>query len=126
MEAKNGNKPLWLTILRWIARIISIIFIAFILIMFIGEGGTWSQPPNLPLGMRDYVLLSLFGLYLVGLVIGLWREASGGLLSFGFLMIHIIILAYYGNVPILFYIFFLPSLLYLLFWYLYRRSELPE
>jgi hypothetical protein len=121
MEEKTGNKPLWLTILRWIARIIAILFIAFILIIFIGEGGTWSQPKNLPLGSRDYIILSLFGLYVIGLVIGLWREILGGFLSFGFTMIHIIILVYYGTVPILFYIFFLPSLLYILSWYFHRQ-----
>jgi len=127
MEEKIINKPLWLNILRWVARIVAIIFIIFILFIFIGEGGTWSQLKGAPsLSVRDYLTLSLFGLYILGLVVGLVWEALGGLISFGFLMIHIIILVYYGNVPILFFIFFLPSLLYLLFWYLYRRSEFPE
>jgi len=56
METKNGNKPLWLSILRWGARIIALLFVAFFLVMFIGEGGIWSQPKNLPLEMRDYAI----------------------------------------------------------------------
>jgi hypothetical protein len=127
MDEKTENKPIWLSILRWCARIIAIIFIVFILFIFIGEGGTWSQLKGAPsLSVRDYIILSLFGLYVIGLMIGLWYEVLGGFLSFGFMMIHIIILVYYGNVPILFYIFFLPSILFILSWYLHQKSEFPE
>jgi|ERR1035438_3156372 hypothetical protein len=127
MESKNGNNPLWLTILRWVARIVAILFIAFILIMFIGEGGfTNFSQSSIPLQARDYIILSLFGLYILGLVVGLVWEGLGGLISFGFMMTFIIVLVYYGKVPILFYIFFLPSILFILSWYLHQSSEFPE
>jgi len=38
METIIINKPLWLTILRWSARIIAVLIVAFFLFMFIGEG----------------------------------------------------------------------------------------
>jgi len=43
MEDNIRTRPLWLKILHWVARIIALLFIVFILGMFIGEGGTWSQ-----------------------------------------------------------------------------------
>ncbi|MCX6250178.1 MAG: hypothetical protein NTX61_05440 [Bacteroidetes bacterium] len=121
MNAKVNANPLWLKILRWCARIITILFIVFILGMFIGEGGTWSQPKNLPLGFRDYALLSLFGFYVVGLVIGLWREGLGGLISIVFMITQIAILASEGHSHLTyFYLMLVPSLLYLLSWYFHR------
>jgi len=127
MESNARSKPLWLKILRWGARIIAIFFIFFILGMFIGEGGVWSQSKGIPLGLRDYVLLSLFGLYLVGLMIGLWREGMGGLISLVFLAIHIIILSSEGIKNLTyFYLMLLPSLLYILSWYFHRIWALQQ
>jgi hypothetical protein len=121
MEANTKTKPLWLKILRWVARIIALLFIIFILAMFIGEGGFWSQPKGAPLGLRDYLLLSLFGLYVIGLIIGLWREGLGGLISLVFMAIHIIILSSEGIKHLTyFYAMLLPSLLYILSWYYHR------
>jgi hypothetical protein len=121
MESENGNKPLWLMILRCCARIIAILIVAFILIIFIGEGGTWSQPKNLPLGSRDYIILSIWGLYIVGLIIGLWREGLGGLISLFFMAIHIVILSAEGDRHLTnFYVLLLPGILYVLSWFFHR------
>jgi hypothetical protein len=122
VEANTRTKPLWLKILRWIARILALLFIAFILVMFIGEGGTWSQPKNLPLGVRDYGLLSLFGLYVIGLIIGWWREGLGGLISLVFIVALIVILLSEGDYQLTyFYIMLLPDILYLLSWCFHRK-----
>ena len=123
METTTRSKPVWLTILRWGARVIAIIFIAFFLIMFIGEGGFWSQPKGLPLGTRDYALLSLWGLYFIGLIIGLWREGLGGLISLVFILLHIGFLQMEGTISSVFYMMLLPGILYLLSWYFHRRFE---
>jgi hypothetical protein len=121
MEANTRNKPLWLTILRWAARVIAILFVTFFLVMFIGEGGIWSQPKDLPLGMRDYALLSLYALFFIGLLIGLRWEGLGGLISLVFMAIHIVILASEGHNIVIFYFFLLPGILYLLSWYFHRK-----
>ena len=90
--------------------------------MFIGEGGTWSQPKELPLGFRDYALLFLFGLYVAGLVVGLWREGLGGLISFVFMVIQIGILLSEGHKNLYyFYLMLLPSVLYILSWFFHRE-----
>ena len=132
METKNGKKPLWLSLLRWTARVIAIIFILFILSMFIGEGGFWSHPKGaLPLCTKDYVFLSLFGLYVVALAIGLWREGLGGILSLSLMIVFII-----GQIIILwpegikrliyFYLMLLPCILYFLSWFFHRRFARKE
>jgi hypothetical protein len=121
MKTKNGNKPQWLYILRIGARSVALIFIILILFLPIGEGGLWKHSSGAHTSqVIDYLLLFLFGMYIGGLIVGFWREGLGGLISFGFMMTRIIIFAYYWNVPILFYILFLPSLLYLLSWYFHR------
>jgi hypothetical protein len=124
MEAKNGNKPLWLSILRWSARIIAIIFIAFYLMMFIGEGGLKGRSGTLPsLTARDYIMLSFAALYVIGLIIGLWREGLGGLISLIILVIHIIILQSEGVKSLMYFYFMaLPSILFILSWYFHLRS----
>jgi hypothetical protein len=122
MEAEIGKNPMWLSALRWSARVVAIIFIVFVLGMFIGEGGFWSHPKGaLPLTTRDYVLLSLFGLYVIGLIIGLWRELPGGILSLLFIGTHIIILLSEGFTRLTyFYLILLPGILYLLSWFFHR------
>jgi len=67
-------------ILRWIARIWGILSIAFILIMFIGEGlGEWGSA-----SFKAYeIIAALFfpvGI-LVGIVIGYWKELLGGIVT---------------------------------------------
>jgi len=123
MHIKNGNKPLWLSIQRWFARIIALLFIVFILAMFIGEGGFWRHNTGVqPLHVRDYLFLSFFGMYVIGLIIGFWREGLGGLISLLFMMIHIIILSSEGIKNLTyFYAMLLPCLLYLLSWHFHRR-----
>lgn len=124
MKENTGTKPLWLSILRWGARIIAILFVAFFLMMFIGEGGFWNQPKGAPLGARDYIILSLWGLFMIGLIIGLWREGLGGLISFIFLLAHIIVLKVEGSsTGIYFYLMLIPSILFLSSWYFHRRAE---
>jgi CHASE2 domain-containing sensor protein len=103
------------------ARSVALLFIVFILFMPVGVGGLWKHSSGAHTSdIIDYLLLLFYGLYMGGLIVGFWREGLGGLISFGFMMIRIIIFAYYWNVPILFYVLFVPSLLYLLSWYFHR------
>ena len=130
METYTGTNPLWLKIIRWCTRIIALLFIAFILMMFIGEGGFWSQPANMPLTTRDYVLLSVMGIYWIGLIIGLRWEFWGGLISLAFMSTLILSLRFTQTGGFWFDLMLVPGLLYLLSWYLHRRhfkqsSKLP-
>jgi len=126
MEAKNGNKKLWLLILRWSARIIAILIAIFFLLMFLGEGIQNHSPNAQALVARDYILLSLKALYLIGLIIGLWREGLGGLISLVFMMTQIAIHQTEGVGSAIFYYMLMPSILFILSWYFHRRLSTLE
>ena len=52
--------------------------------MFIGEGGLKGRSDTLPsLTARDYIMLSFAAIYVIGLIIGLWREYLGGFSTAG-------------------------------------------
>ena len=121
MEAKNGNKKLWLLILRWSARIIAILIAILFLLMFFGEGILNHSPNAQALAARDYILLTLKALYIIGLIIGLWREGLGGLISLVFMTTQIVIHQIEGVGSVIFYFTLLPSILFILSWYFHRR-----
>jgi hypothetical protein len=117
METTIQKKPVWLKIIRWTARILALLIIIIILVMLIGESiGSSSHKINL--SGRDFLLLSLWGTTLIGLGIGFWREGLGGLISLVSTLSHIIILSSegVGNLKS-FYVFLVPSILYLMYWY---------
>jgi hypothetical protein len=117
METIIQKKPVWLKIIRWTARILALLIIIIILVMLIGESiGSSSHKINL--SGRDFLLLSLWGITLIFLGIGFWREGLGGLISLVSTLSHIIILSSegVGNLKS-FYVFLVPSILYLMYWY---------
>ena len=117
METTIQKKPVWLNIIRWTARILALLIIIFILFMFIGES-IGSSSHKTDLSGRDYLLLSLFGITLIGLGIGFWKEGLGGLISLVSTLSHIIILSFEGVRNLFyFYVFLVPSILYLIYWY---------
>jgi len=123
METTIQAKPGWLNTIRWSARILALAFIIFILFMFIGES-TRSSSHKISLSGRDYLLLSLFGITMIGLGIGFWREGLGGLLSLVSTLSHIIILSSAGVGGLFyFYVFLVPSILYLMYWYLIKTLK---
>jgi hypothetical protein len=125
MEALNPHKPAWLSILRWTARIIALLIVAFLLMMFIGE--SMGNNAHFQLTSRDYFILSLFGITMVGLLIGLRFEFSGGLISLISTLTHIIFLSteHHGGL-FFFYLMLIPGILYLLSWYFNKILLLPE
>jgi hypothetical protein len=106
--------------LRWSARIIAVLIVAFFLFMFIGEGLNGRPVGSPQLVARDYILLSLMALFNIGLLIGLWKEGLGGLISLVFMATIIIIHQIEGIKPVIFYFALLPGILYLLSWYFHR------
>lgn len=126
METKNGNKKLWLLILRWSARIIAILIAIFFLLMYFGEGIQNHSPNSQTLVARDYILLTLKALYIIGLIIGLWREGLGGLISLVFMTTQIIIHQTDGVGSAIFYYMLLPSILFILSLYFHRRLAQQE
>jgi hypothetical protein len=125
MESTMNHKPVWLSILRWTARIIALIVVAFFLMIFIGE--SMGNNSHLPLTSRDYFIFSLFGITMVGLVTGLWFEFLGGLISLISTLTHIIFMSTEGHGGLFFfYLMLIPSIMYLLSWYFNKTKLLSK
>jgi hypothetical protein len=87
--------------------------------MFIGEsiGNAISQP----LYWRDYFLLSLWGITIIGLIIGLWREGIGGLISMVAALTQFLYLTFEGVKALIFLFILIPSILYIISWYFHKK-----
>ena len=124
MKADVRNIALWLSILRRGARIVALLFIVFSILWFIGERNIWKHSAvyTPTLSFKDYLFLFLCGMYVVGLVVGLWWERLGGLLSLAFIVALMVMLSFSGMKYLNnFYIMLLPSLLYICSWYFQRK-----
>jgi hypothetical protein len=104
---------------------VAILIAAFCLLMFIGEGIQNHSPNSQPLVARDYIILTLWALYIIGLIIGLWREGLGGLISCVFMVTQIVILQTGRGNSVIFYLLLLPGILYLISWFYHHRMT-PE
>lgn len=123
MEGQYQNKPLWLAILRWTARIIAILFIILIcgraLSMYLGTSKFVLRLALLFQQEKIYLSLALLTLFIIGLLIGLKWEGLGGLFSLVFIAIIFITLT--GFTDLSQYLLLLPSVLYLLSWHFHRK-----
>jgi len=127
---KKVNPYNWL---RWIARIAGTLMVLFTLFMFIGEllegqkrhaGSALSSFTPLML-----IIFSLWGIALAGLVLAIWKEGLGGIISLlSFILMYILNLfnkeaSMRGNAITIFLFFCIPSILYLVYWKLKKDDE---
>jgi len=119
--------------LRWIARIAGTLMVLFTLFMFIGEllegqkrhGGS-ALSSFTPLML---IIFALWGIALAGLVLAIWKEGLGGIISLlSFLLMYFLNLfnkeaSMRGNAIAIFIFFCIPSILYLVYWKLKKDDE---
>jgi hypothetical protein len=122
METVTGKRSV--TILRWLARILSIASIVILLLFLFGEGD-FSEIGAIT--VREWLLVLCFpGGVVLGMIIGWWREGIGGALTAGSLLIFYgATLGLYGSLPSgpWFLLFALPGLLFLACWLLSRGGH---
>ena len=117
--------PRKILILRWIARIWSLVIFVFALIII------FSPDPHAtgePIPVRDYVLLGLLGASVVGLLVAWLRERLGALITIGTMLarelLYIIIEGkWYVNFLLLWAVFLPPAIMYLLAWRMERKLK---
>ena len=119
------KKPIWLRIIRWIARIIAVFSAIILFISF-----TTKDMNPFSINPQNYLFLSLWILIPIGYLIGLWNEGVGGLISLvSILTLIIILLTREGhNYSFYFYlilcIFLIPSILYLIYGYFNKNVRM--
>ena len=120
-----------ISIIRWTARIIGTLMVAFTLFIGIGEMlESYNKHGVSASDTFDILMIITFtfwGAGLAGLILALWKEGLGGIVS---LVSFIIFISLVGINPkpdaslsnVLF-IFLIPSVLYLCYWWLTRKSS---
>jgi len=117
--------PRKILILRWIARVWSLVILAFALIIIFSPD---PYATGEPIPVRDYVLLGLLGASVVGLLVAWLRERLGVLITIGTMLarelLYIIIEGkWYVNFLLLWAVFLPPAIMYLLAWHMERKLE---
>lgn len=125
MDSSQTSDPLLLTVIRWTARVLSVLIIMTMLFFFIGEGVSGDTSPNArPLNSTDIIQLVLAGIELVGLALA-WRwEARGGSITLVAFVCKGIVNPRTIGTPLLLIPF--AAILFLLSWWMSRNSHTPE
>ena len=117
-----------MNIIRWSARIIGTLMVAFALLIGIGEILEGRSRPASEPNIYNIIIFVVWGSGLSGLLLALWKEGLGGMISLLCFIIFNILAAMnptpgsgYGYILLL---FMLPSILYLLYWWLKRKSSI--
>lgn len=112
-------------IVRWIARIGSLIAIGFLLAFLFGEGGDPTA-----ITPSEWLLLLFFPVgVVVGMIIGWWKDGAGGLISVGSLALFYLVEAWLsGNLAdgFFFAIFTFPGVLFLISWWLDHQPHATD
>ena len=97
--AGNGNRNPLAVILFWLARIWSLLSIAFLLCIFIGEA--LSDPAPVVWRTRDIIAMVFFpGGVVLGLIIAWWREGLGGIITISsMVMFYLVLYLFDGRFP---------------------------
>jgi len=115
--ASSTNKET--KVIRRVARILSVSFIAILWFFFIGE--TFFQEHHEPITGNAILQLSITGISLLGLALAWWWESLGGALA----LTAYIILCFVNPMVLIPPLFPVPlsALLFLVCWWLDRRHD---
>ena len=115
------------SIIRWTARIIGTLMVIFTLLIGIGELLEEHSGPNPGLNTFTIILFIGWGAGLAGLILALWKEGLGGIVSLIFFIIFNVLAAINptpdSRYPLGLLLFMFPSILYLVYWWLEKDSS---
>ncbi len=117
--------------IRWTARIIGTLMVVFTLFIGIAENlhglNRVDASASDTFGTLMIITIIFWGVGLAGLLLALWKEGFGGIVSLLSFIIFMILLGINPNPDVRFmgvlFIFLIPSLLYLIYWWLKRNSS---
>jgi hypothetical protein len=111
--------------LKWTARITGTFLVAFTLFFGIAsiiDGMNRNNGSPASLSTLIIIIFIIWGTALTGLIVALWKEGFGGFVSLGgFILMYILNLfnteaSVRGGAFPIFFIFSIPSILYLIYW----------
>ena len=102
---------------RWIVRILSLLFVAFYLFIFIGESLEGrSRPHNPPMATRAVVELATIGVSLLGLLLAWKWELAGGTVA----LVAFVLASLINHGLLVFYPVAIAAILFLTCWWFSR------
>jgi bacteriorhodopsin len=118
-----------LSIIRWTARIVGTLIVFLTLFIGIGEMlEGHGKPVSNPFNTLMIITFVIWGLGLAGLLLALWKEGIGGIISLFCFIIFNILVATNPNqesrYSFVLLVFMIPSVLYLCYWWLARKSSI--
>jgi hypothetical protein len=124
------QKKSFAQIIRLIARVSGSFLLAFTVIFGIANFiDSLGSNAGTPLSTLILIIFAIWGIALTGLVIALWKEGLGGLISLISFVIMYILNLFNPDAPdsrgaiLIFVIFSIPSLLYIYYWVLTKNSS---
>jgi len=119
-----------INIIRWIVRIIGTLIVALTLVIVIGEMLEGYNKHGAAADTFDALMIITFtfwGAGLAGLILALWKEGLGGIVSLLSFIIFIFLVGVNPKPDIRFmnilFIFLIPSVLYIFCWWLTKKSS---
>ena len=122
MEGSSTSANRAVRWIRWTVRILSLLFVAFYLYIFIGEALEGrSRPQNPPMATRAVVELTIIGVSLLGLLLA-WRwELAGGIVALAAFVLACLI----NHKLLVFYPVAIAAILFLTCWW-FSRPHRPS
>jgi hypothetical protein len=123
--SKEGT---FLKIILWTSRIVGTLFVLFVAFFVIADVidsfNNNSHSASNPWNALMIITAICFLIGLAGLTIALWYQGIGGLISFIGMLLWIALVRFNpkANYSDMYFIFFIPSLLYLCYWWLAKKS----
>lgn len=119
-----------ISIVRWTARIIGTLIVIFTLFIGIGEMlEDYNKPGSAAFDTFDTLMIITFtfwGAGLAGLILALWKEGLGGIVSLLSFIIFIFLVGINPKPDVRFmyslFIFLIPSVLYIYCWWLTKKT----
>ena len=120
---QKQNTSVAASVIKWIARVFSIVFIGIILMFFFGETD-FSQPVQFT--SAEWIGLLFFPMGIViGMIVGWWREGIGAGITVGsllaFYLLDLIVTGTFPSGPF-FVLFASPGILFGVSWLLSRAT----
>lgn len=123
METGIGGYQKWVRVLRWTAKVWSIVTVLLVLGFIVGEGFN-------PSGINEWIGVLLFPIGIcVGMMLAWWKEGLGGIITTGCLLLfYLVHLATAGKFPKgwAYLVFAAPGFLFLLSWRLSRNLRVMD
>ena len=118
-----------ISIIRWTARIIGTVLVLFTLFIGVGEMlQSYKRDGVSPFDNFDILMIITFVFWIIGLaglILALWKEGKGGIISlFSFIIfIFLVGITPEANFTYGLFIYLIPSVLYIYCWWLTKKSS---